>query len=222
MRSIIGAALAAGLAASAAGLGTAEAAPAFTTRYVYYKISGDSAAGVYISMLKRGPHVRGEKAYAATVMESTQQGKLQQTNSCRMTDYQIKSEFTIRLPKLADETALSPAVRDRWQQFSTFLKKHEETHRTIWLGCATEIETKIRALRGDDCDEVERKAKAIRDQIQKACTRKHAAFDASEQKRLAKHPFVRMVLAPVYNPAKSKTARLTSKKRKKSTQALLN
>ena len=30
------------------------------------------------------PDERGEKAYAATLMESSQSGKLQQTNSCRM------------------------------------------------------------------------------------------------------------------------------------------
>ncbi|WP_368904629.1 DUF922 domain-containing protein [Taklimakanibacter lacteus] len=164
----------------------------------------------------------GEKAYAATVMESTQEGRLQQANSCRMTNYQIKADFTIRLPKLANEKALSPGVRDRWQQFSGFLRKHEETHRAIWMDCAREIEAKVSVLRERNCDMVERKAQAIRDQIQKACTRKHVAFDASEQKRLAKHPFVRMVLSPAYKPLKPKTTALAAKKRKKSSAALLN
>jgi len=221
MRSIIGAAVVALIAVSL-GSTTSEAAPAFTTRYAYYKISGENAADVYISMLKRGPHVRGEKAYAATLMESSQSGKLQQTNSCRMINYKISAEFTIRLPKLADETALSPSVRSRWQQFSGFLRKHEETHRAIWMGCAKEMEARIGALRAGDCDALERKAQAIRDQVQKACTRKHTAFDAAEQKRLARHPFVKMVLAPIYKPLKPKTAAFASKKRKKATAALFN
>jgi len=221
MRSIIGTAVVA-LIAVALGCETGAAAPAFTTRYAYYKISGENAADVYISMLKRGPHVRGEKAYAATLMESSQSGKLQQTNSCRMINYKISAEFTIRLPKLADETALSPSVRSRWQQFSGFLRKHEETHRAIWMGCAKEMEARIGALRAGDCDALERKAQAIRDQVQKACTRKHTAFDAAEQKRLARHPFVKMVLAPIYKPLKPKTAAFASKKRKKATAALFN
>ena len=221
MRSIIGAAVVALIAVSL-GSTTSEAAPAFTTRYAYYKISGENAADVYISMLKRGPHVRGEKAYAATLMESSQSGKLQQTNSCRMINYKISAEFTIRLPKLADETALSPSVRSRWQQFSGFLRKHEETHRAIWMGCAKEMEARIGALRAGDCEALERKAQAIRDQVQKACTRKHTAFDAAEQKRLARHPFVKMVLAPIYKPLKPKTAAFASKKRKKATAALFN
>jgi predicted secreted Zn-dependent protease len=221
MRAIFGMAIGAAVLCSAWGSQQALSAPAFTTKYVYYKVSGDSAAGVYVSMLKRGPHVRGARAYAATMMESSQRGKLEQTNSCRISDYQISADFTIRLPKLTNEASLSPSARARWQQFSSFLRKHEETHRSIWMGCAREAEAKVRALRGRTCNEVDRKAQAIREQVQNACNQKHLAFDAAEQKRLAKHPFVKMVLAPIYNPVKPKTTKLASKKRKKSA-ALFN
>jgi predicted secreted Zn-dependent protease len=196
------------------------AAPAFTTRYVYYKVSGDSAAGVYLSMLRRGPHVRGEKAFAATTAEPSQRGKLEQKGSCRISDYQYAIDFVIRLPKLSREASLPPAARARWRQFSSFVRRHEERHRAIWMGCAREIETKIKALRGRTCHDVDRKAQAIRERIQKACNRKHRAFDASEQKKLAKHPFMKLVLAPI-RPGKAGTTRLASKKRKKSA-ALFN
>lgn len=221
MRSIFGMAIGAAVLCSIWGSQQALSAPAFTTKYVYYKVSGDSAAGVYVSMLKRGPHVKGERAYAATSAESSQRGKLELKNSCRIIDYQYSIDFVIRLPKLTGEASLSSGARARWQQFSAFLRKHEEKHRSIWMGCAHEIEAKVRALRGRSCDEVDRKAQAIREQVQNACNRKHMAFDAAEQRRLAKHPFVKMVLAPIYNPAKSKTTKLASKKRKKSA-ALFN
>jgi predicted secreted Zn-dependent protease len=221
MRSIIGLAVGVAVLILAGEPPQAQAAPAFTTKYVYYKVSGDSAAGVYVSMLKRGPHVRGEKAYAATSAESSQRGKLELKNSCRIIDYQYRVDFVIRLPKLTDEAALSPAARGRWQQFSGFLRKHEETHRSIWMGCANEIQTRVSAVRGKSCAEVDRKAQAIRDQVQKACNSKHVAFDAAEQKKLARHPFVKMVLAPIYKPNKVKTTTLASKKRKKSA-ALFN
>ena len=221
MRSIMGLAVGVALLALAGGAPQAQAAPAFTTKYVYYKVSGDSAAGVYVSMLKRGPHVRGEKAYAATSAESSQRGKLELKNSCRIIDYQYSVDFVIRLPKLTDEASLSSSARARWQQFSSFLRKHEETHRSIWMGCANEIQSRVSAVRGKSCAEVDRKAQAIREQVQKACNRKHMAFDAAEQKKLARHPFVRMVMAPIYRPNKVKTTTLASKKRKKSA-ALFN
>lgn len=219
MRVTRGMAIGAAILLSALCFDTARAAPAFTTKYVYYKVSGDTAAGVYVSMLKRGPHVKGEKAYAATSAESSQRGKLELTKSCRIVDYQYRIDFTIRLPKLTDEAALSASARNRWQQFSSFLRKHEETHRSIWMGCANEIEAKVRAVRGRTCDEVDKKAQAIRDQVQNACNVKHAAFDEAEQKKLAKHPFVAMVLAPSTKPIN--TVKLAAKKRKKSA-ALFN
>jgi predicted secreted Zn-dependent protease len=217
----MGLAVGAAVLLSSWGSQQALAAPAFTTKYVYYKVSGDSAAGVYVSMLKRGPHVGGAKAYAATSAESSQRGKLELRNSCRITDYQYSVAFTIRLPKLNDESSLSAAARARWQQFSSFLRQHEETHRAIWMGCAEEIEAKVKALRGRSCEEVDKKAQSIREAIQKACNRKHMAFDAAEQKRLAKHPFVKMVVAPNYKPSTVTATSLAPKKRKKAA-ALVN
>ena len=221
MRSIMRLAVGAAVLLSSWGSQQAFAAPAFNTKYVYYKVSGDSAAGVYVSMLKSGPHVGGAKAYAATSAESSQRGTLELRNSCRIADYQYSIAFTIRLPKLTNERSLSPTARARWQQFSTFLRQHEETHRAIWMACAQEIEDKVTALRGRSCDEVDRKAQAIREAVQRSCNRKHVAFDAAEQKRLTKHPFVKMVMAPVHGSSKVATNSLASKKRKKAA-ALVN
>jgi predicted secreted Zn-dependent protease len=216
------------LTASAASLLLADNAgadPTFSTKYSYYKISGESAAEVYLSMLRRGPHVQGEKAYAATSAESSQRGRLEiAAKSCRIADYQYSVEFTIRLPRLADESALPGNARGRWRQFSNFLRTHEETHRSIWMGCANEIETKIKNLRGRTCEEVDARAQHIRDAVQAACNRKHVAFDSAEQIRLTKHPFVKMVLGPLYSATKpaSRTTTLVAKKRKKSTVTLTN
>ncbi|CAN5315842.1 hypothetical protein BH10PSE7_BH10PSE7_21600 [soil metagenome] len=178
------------------GFGAAGfAAPASTTQYTYYSVTGDTAASLYSSMLRRGPHVNGAKAYAATSAESSQRGKLQPGTSCRVRDYKFNIAFTIKLPRLKEGAGLPPNVRGRWQQFSAFLKKHEETHRAIWLACARDLETKVNALRASSCDEVDTKAGRMWEDIQKSCTKKHDAFDAAEQKRLLAHPFVKLVLA---------------------------
>ncbi|QIG48827.1 DUF922 domain-containing Zn-dependent protease [Nordella sp. HKS 07] len=160
----------------------------------------------------------GAKAYAATSAESSQRGKLELKRSCRLINYQYSVNFIIRLPKLTDETPLPPSARARWQQFSAFLRNHGETHRSIWMGCANEIQTRVSAVRGRSCEEVERKAEAMREDVQKACNRKHIAFDAAEKKKLAKHPFVNMVLAPIYKPLKLDAAPLAAKKRKKAAE----
>lgn len=171
----------------------AEAKPVQSTKYVYYNVGGDTAASVYKAMLSRGPNVNGAKAYAATSAVSSQDGKLAQAKSCVIQDYQVKIDFVIKLPKLRNEAVLPAPDRSRWRQFSQFLKAHEETHRSIWLGCAQELEAKVRAIKAKGCDEAEARASKLWDAMRRSCSKKHDSFDKAEQKRLMQHPFVRTV-----------------------------
>jgi predicted secreted Zn-dependent protease len=173
--------------------GLAVAKPTQTTKYSYYAIGGDSAAEIYESMMRKGPKVNGAKAYAATSATTTQDGKLLQGTSCKLQDYRLKLDFVIKLPKIRNEKALPAADRKRWQQFSNFLKAHEETHREIWLGCAADLERQVKAIKAKTCSEADRKATLLWDRIRASCNKKHQAFDAAEQKRLMAHPFVKMV-----------------------------
>lgn len=171
----------------------ATAKPSETTKYTYYTIGGDSAAEIYASMMRKGPKVNGAKAYAATSATTTQDGKLLQSDTCKVQDYRLRLDFVIKLPKIKNETVLPAADRKRWQQFSSFLKLHEETHREIWLGCAADLERQVKAIKAKSCSDANRKATQLWDRIRAACNKKHQAFDAAEQKRLMAHPFVKLV-----------------------------
>jgi predicted secreted Zn-dependent protease len=209
-------------AAMAAGLMSiaAEAQPIASTKYQYYSINGNSALEVYRAMLVKGPRVNGAKAYAATSAQSSQAGFLVQGQSCRIRDYKFKIDFVIQLPRMTNEAKLSPLIRAKWQQFQVFLKKHEETHRTIWMGCAKEFEAKVASLKSGDCDSVDSAAAQLWDKIRAACDRKHEAFDAAQQKALIKHPFVKLVLGT--SRSAIATASVDTKKRKKTAAALAN
>ncbi|MGQ0485917.1 MAG: DUF922 domain-containing protein [Hyphomicrobiales bacterium] len=172
----------------------ASAKPVYTTKYTYYSIGGDTAAEIYNAMIRRGPHVNGAQAYASTSATSSQEGKLAQGQSCAISDYRLRIDFVIRLPRIKNEKVLSGATRARWQQFSRFLKQHEETHRSIWLVCARDLERQVKAIAVADCGIADARAAKLWEQMRKSCTKKHDAFDAAEQKRLARHPFVKLVL----------------------------
>jgi predicted secreted Zn-dependent protease len=182
-------ALTACFAASAAHAGTIA-----KTRYEYYTVTGKTLVDVYDSMLRRGPHVDGAKAYASTSATSSQEGKLVAGKSCRITDYKLKIDFVIRLPKIKDEKTLTSAERGRFQKFSQFLKKHEETHRSIWLECAAKLETKVAAIKAKSCNEAEARSEKLWADMRRSCNQRHQAFDSAEQKRLLQHPFLRYVL----------------------------
>jgi predicted secreted Zn-dependent protease len=183
----------AGLVMAGCLASTAVAKPVYTTKYSYYAVNGRSAEEVYQAMLSRGPKVNGVRAYAATTATTTQGGHMAQGGSCKIQNYKLSLEFVIKLPKIRNEKVLSAGDRKRWQQFASFLKKHEEHHRTIWLGCAAELERRVKAIKVKSCDATSRRAQALWDKIRAACSRKHDAFDTAEQKRLMQHPFVKMV-----------------------------
>jgi len=186
-------AIAAAVAASALGLGVAWSKPLQSTKYSYYTVSGDSAVEVYNAMISRGPKVNGAKAYAATSATTTQDGKLLQGSSCKILDYRLKLDFVIKLPKIRNEKVLPASDRKRWQQFSGFLKAHEETHRQIWMDCAADLERQVKSIRAKSCSDADRKANQLWEKLRAACNRKHAAFEAAEQTRLMAHPFVKLV-----------------------------
>ena len=172
----------------------AIAKPIYTTKYSYYAINGDTAQEIYTAMIRRGPHVNGARAYASTSATSSQEGKLAQGQICSIQDYRLKIDFVIRLPRIKNEKVLTGTTKARWQQFSRFLKKHEETHRSIWLDCARDLERQVKAISVADCGVADAKATKLWEQMRKSCARKHDAFDAAEQKRLVRHPFVKLVL----------------------------
>lgn len=170
-----------------------HAKPSFSTKYTYYLVGGDSVEDIYRAMLSKGPRVNGAKAYAATTATSSQDGKLRQAKSCQIEDYRLKIDFVIKLPKIRNEKILPASDRNRWTQFSAFLKKHEETHRSIWLDCAADLDRKVRAIKASTCAGADAKASKLWEQTRAACSKRHDAFDKAEQKKLMQHPFVRLV-----------------------------
>ena len=198
-----------------AGITVAEAQPISATTYTYYTISGDSAVELYQSMIRRGPHVNGAKAYASTGFSTLPpSGKLVQGKSCRIVGFRQSLKFVIRLPKFNSAAGLAADTRSRWNAFSSFVRKHEETHRAIWTNCAQGLESKVSAIRAPDCKSAETRALRLWADMRQSCQRRHDAFDAAEQKRLVRHPFVQLALAGAGQSSRGAVIRKSKKKRR--------
>jgi predicted secreted Zn-dependent protease len=181
----------------------ASAKPNHTTKYVYYSISGSTPQSIYSTLVKRGPKVGGIKAYAATTAVSSQSGQMTQGPTCEMKDYKFNIDFTIKLPKLKNEQALKGNTKAEWKKFSSFLKQHEETHRSIWLACGAALESKVKAIRAKSCTELNAKTITLWEQMRQSCSKKQDAFDVAEQKKLLRHPFVKLVMSHGSKSAKA-------------------
>jgi predicted secreted Zn-dependent protease len=183
-----------------------------TTKYVYYSIAGNSASEIYTAMVSRGPRVGGVKAYATTTAVSSQSGRLLQGQTCKVEDYAVSIDFTIKLPKLKNEKALAGSAKGQWRSFSSFLKAHEEQHRAIWMGCRSEMHAKVAALRVKSCSDLNARTAQLWQQVSKACNKKHEALDSRDQAKLLRHPFVKTVMA---GPAPARHAMAVPAKKKK-------
>ncbi len=174
----------------------ADAKPKFPTKYTYYTISGTTAVDVFQSLSRRKPTLKGDGAYSTTTTAySSQPGRPVTTGGqCRIEDFLFDADFVIKLPKLKTESALKGAAAGNWRKFSSFLKRHEEQHRSIWLGCGETLQRQVTSLRNRDCGEVEREARRLRDNMKKSCQKQHAALDFRDQKALMGHPFIRHAL----------------------------
>ena len=191
-----GAFLAAGLCL--AGFATANGAlakPISKTSYSYYTVSGSSPVAIYKALISHGPRVKGVKAYATTTAISSQAGRLVQGKSCRVEGYKVTMNFKIRLPKVANPGALDGATKREWQRFSAFLKKHEETHREIWLDCGSQMERKVAALQMGSCRDLDRKTVQLWKETNAACNKRHEKFDANAQQELLQQSFVKLVMS---------------------------
>ncbi len=195
MRSLIFALLAVSIAAIVTFPANAAAKPRVSTKYTYYSISGSDANRIYRQMVSRGPHVAGSRALASTTVKTQHGGSMVSGTRCRVNKYTIDMQFTIRLPRLASRKALSPRTRKQWDAFAAFVRRHEERHKAIWIGCAVRTEQRIRKLRARSCTTVDRLSAKVIKEEQVRCNKAHDAFDARDQKNLARHPLVRAARA---------------------------
>lgn len=169
----------------------AMARPFATTHYQYYSVSGMSAVSLHHSLEVHGPEVAGYKAYAATTMDSNQNGALVQTPAgCQIENYRLRLTFTMRLPRLKSGSPMTPDLRARWATFENFVRTHEAGHRTIWMSCAATVEARVRSLRASSCQAAQAMASGIMEEVWAQCAKRHDAYDAAQRNPLMRQPFI--------------------------------
>ena len=166
----------------------AEARPTISISYSYYSVSGSSLPEIYQSMKAHAPSAAGTKGYGVTTASP---GKQMSVASCKAGGhYQIGVNVNIRLPK-ASGGGLSSSEAAQWSSFVAFVKRHEETHRMIWLDCTTTFERQFQASAPADCGAAHAKAQVMWRQMVSACMPRQAAFDAAQASVARAHPFMK-------------------------------
>lgn len=110
--------------------------------------------------------------------------------SCRVENLTATAEFTLTLPRLASGTKLSSALSARWKSFETFVRRHEEHHRAIWIDALSRAERRIAGLSNRNCAQLDAAIKQVLHEEWQSAETRHVGFDRAEQAQLQRHPLL--------------------------------
>jgi predicted secreted Zn-dependent protease len=177
--------------ATLAGLQSAAAAPRISSDTVYYNVRGTTAQGLLAYMLRHGPGGESGRALGTTSARITQDTDFNGAERCRLQNYRLELEMTIRLPRLEQGQQLSRTLRRRWTNFVNYVTRHENRHKSIYANCVRRIERRVRALNGTmSCRALRSQMQSIFNEENSRCDGEHRAFDAGEASRIQQLPLI--------------------------------
>lgn len=105
---------------------------------------------------------------------------------CRVANIDFNWRFVIKLPKAVDKARMSSATGAMWGEFTGYLKRHEEHHRTIFLDCGrTFLAEAAKVTSRRSCFGFKRKIRRFIEKKYAACMKKQRAFDRQEKQSVA-------------------------------------
>ena len=106
--------------------------------------------------------------------------------ACRVANIDFTWRFVITLPKAVDRARMSSATGAMWREFTGYLKRHEEHHRTIFIGCGRKFLADAEKITGRrNCFGFKRKISRFVEKKYDACMKKQREFDRQEIQSLA-------------------------------------
>ena len=165
-----------------------------STTYKVNPVKGTTAADLWRYMLAY-PIIDPDDgpAFANITHEHRMSVRTQSAGGlCRVTDVDFHWSFVITLPKAVNYAQMNAATRQMWDQFTAYLKKHEEEHRTIFLDCGKSFVPAAGKMTGlPGCPGMDRKVRALIDKQYAACMDRQRAFDRGQKQSVANLALVR-------------------------------
>ncbi len=182
--------------AALGGLGSTPAAAELvqTTQYRTHSVHGTTPRAVLDDMSAHpiidpddGPaYANLTHAHTVTLKTATTGG------ACRITDLTFRWSFVLTLPQAADYARMSTGTRSMWNAFVADLKRHEETHRSIFLGCGAKFVPAAEKLTGPaGCIGMKARVDRFIAQRYEACMAEQRAFELRDRSHILGLAFIK-------------------------------
>jgi len=146
-----------------------------------YVVGGTTAASLVSYMRKdpfpgdSGPAVANIRPHYTLSIDTTYSDAV-----CKPSNIDLNVNFVMTLPEARTPAAFSPSTRSAWNAFVDFARRHEETHRSIYLDCADDFAAKALQVTASNCTSLRESIAAIFEAETRACERRQRAFDRAQ------------------------------------------
>jgi predicted secreted Zn-dependent protease len=147
-----------------------------------YKVPGTTAKGVVTYMLRNpfpgdhgGAFANIRPKYKLSVSSRSSGGL------CRAKSVDVDIRFVITLPEARDIKRMSAKTRSAWRSFAAFARRHEETHRQSYIGCANSFVTAARREKAESCHALDARIRRMFEQAKRGCEARQSAFDRQQR-----------------------------------------
>lgn len=158
-----------------------------------YDVPGTTAKAVVGHML-RNP-VRGDHGAAfANIRPSYTLDIATRENGgqCRIRDITVTIHFSMTLPVAANTEKMSSRLRSAWNSFADFARRHEEAHRTSYIGCANRFVSAAKRQTAMSCHAAISQVRRLFAEARRSCEALQVEFDRREKRVLAGLALFRM------------------------------
>jgi predicted secreted Zn-dependent protease len=179
-RGAIGVVLAGGLCAGA----LAEVRSSTQTRS--YSVGGTTAASL-VSYMRSNPF-HGSKGDAVANIRPTYALNIvtrQSGATCRASTVTLNIRFVMTLPQARSASAMGSSTRSAWNSFVAFTRRHEETHRSIYVKCGNDFVAKAERLTSANCAALQASIRKLLETEKAICEGRQRAFDRADYGRIA-------------------------------------
>jgi predicted secreted Zn-dependent protease len=174
-RALIGVAVMAGVLLEAAPV---AAGVRTSTTIEPYRVNGTTAASL-VSYMRNNPYPGDHGDAVANIRPSYSLSIATKSAGgvCRASSVDLNVRFLMTLPQARNASGMSPATRGAWTNFVAFARRHEETHRSIYLQCAGGFVAKAMRVTASSCFALQSSIRSLLESEKRACDRKQNAFD---------------------------------------------
>jgi predicted secreted Zn-dependent protease len=109
----------------------------------------------------------------------------QSGSTCRASNVTLNIRFVMTLPQARSASAMGSSTRSAWNTFVAFTKRHEETHRSIYVKCGNDFVAKAERLTASSCAALQASIRKLLETEKSVCEGRQRAFDRADYGRVA-------------------------------------